>query len=290
LNFIGDALVIGLTEHAPLVLAAMGFFLIYRLTGLINVAYSETVTLGAYFGMWLNTSFGYDFYTVLLPAGLMAGLLSVATYFAVFRPAKRRHVGALELIIISLGLSVFLRHALQFIFGYPVRYFDVPPPTTINLLGVGVGSFRILAFAMVIVLALLLYWFIQRTRLGLQIRALASDEDLAEVSGVRPLLVTVLIWFIAGVAGGMAGAFYGVASSVAPLLGWRQFLLILLVVLVGGARSIRGVIVTGLITGVALAALSLQLGQVLYAQLILIVAFVAILKVRGNQLADTVKV
>ena len=290
MNFIGDALVIGLTEHAPLVLAAMGFFLIYRLTGLINVAYSETITLGAYFAMWLNTSFGYDFYTVLVPAGLMAGLLSVATYLVVFRPAKRRDVGVLELIIISLGLSVFLRHALQFAFGYPVRYFDVPPPTTIGVLGVGVGSFRLLAFGMVIVLALLLFWFIQRTRLGLQIRALASDEDLAEVSGVRPLVVTVLIWFLAGVAGGMAGAFYGVASSVAPLLGWRQFLLILLVVLVGGARSIGGVIVTGLLTGIALAAMSLQLGQVLYAQLILIVAFIAILKVRGNQFADTVKV
>lgn len=290
MNFIGDALVIGLTEHAPLVLAAMGFFLIYRLTGLINVAYSETVTLGAYFGMWLNTSFGYDFYTVLIPAGLMAGLLSVITYFVVFRPAKRRNVGMLELIIISLGLSVFLRHALQFAFGYPVRFFDVPPPTTINVLGVGVSSFRLLGFGMVIVLAMLLYWFIQRTSLGLQIRALASDEDLAEVSGVRPLLVTVLIWFLAGVAGGMAGAFYGVASSVAPLLGWRQFLLILLVVLVGGARSIRGVIITGLATGVALAAMSLQLGQVLYAQLILIVAFIAILKVRGNQFADAVKV
>lgn len=290
MSFIGDALVIGLTEHAPLVLAAMGFFLIYRLTGLINVAFSETVTLGAYFGMWLNVSFGLDFYTVLLPSGLLAGLLSVLTYFVVFRPAKRRNVGVLELIIISLGLSVFLRHALQFIFGYPVRYFEVPPPTTLNVLGVGVGSFRILAFGMVILLALLLYWFIQRTSLGLQIRALASDEDLAEVSGVRPLLVTVLIWFIAGVAGGMAGAFYGVASSVVPLLGWRQFLLILLVVLVGGARSIRGVIITGLITGVALAAMSLQFGQILYAQLVLIVAFIALIKVRGNQSADTVKV
>lgn len=290
MSFIGDALVIGLTEHAPLVLAAMGFFLIYRLTGLINVAYSETVTLGAYFGMWLNVNFGLDFYTVLLPSGILAGALSVLTYFVVFRPAKRRSVGVLELIIISLGLSVFLRHALQFIFGYPVRYFDVPPPNTLNVLGVGVSSFRILAFVMVVLLALLLYWFIQRTRLGLQIRALASDEDLAEVSGVRPLLVTVLIWFIAGVAGGMAGAFYGVASSVVPLLGWRQFLLILLVVLVGGARSIRGVIVTGLVTGVVLAALSLQLGQILYAQLILIVAFVALLKIRGSQSADTVKV
>lgn len=290
MEFIGNALVIGLTEHAPLVLAAMGFFLLYRLTGLINVAYSETVTLGAYFGMWMNTTFDLGFYTVLLPAGILAGLVSVGTYLLIFRPARRRNVGALELIIISLGLSVFLRHALQFVFGYPVRFYDVPPPDTINVLGVGVSSFRLLALGMVLLAALGLYFFIQKTKLGLQIRALASDEGLAQVSGIRPLLVTILVWFVAGVAGGMAGAFYGVGSSVAPLLGWRQFLLILLVVLVGGAKSIRGVIVTGVVTGVALAAMSLEFGQVLYAQLALIVAFVVILKIRGNPLADTVKV
>lgn len=290
MQFIGDAIVIGLTEHAPLVLGAMGFFLLYRLTGLINVAYSETITLGAYFGMWLNTTFGLGFYTVLAPAALLSGLVSVATYFLIFKPAKRRGVGGLELIIISLGLSVFLRHGLQFVFGYPVRFYDVPPPDTINVLGVGVGTFRLLGLVMVMLLATVLYWFIQKTNLGLQIRALASDESLAEVSGIKPLLVTVLIWFIAGVAGGLAGAFYGVGSSVAPLLGWRQFLLVLLVVLVGGAKSIRGVIVAGVVTGIALAAMSLQFGQILYAQLIVIVAFIVFLKIRGNPLADTAKV
>ncbi len=290
MQFIADALVIGLTEHAPLVLAAMGFFLLYRLTGLINVAYSETITLGAYFGMWLNTSFGLGFYSVVIPAAVMSGLLSVGTYFAVFKPAKTRNVGALELIIISLGLSVFLRHALQFVFGYPVRFYDVPPPDTINVLGVGVGSFRLLALGFVLALSFGLYWFIQKTNFGLQIRALASDDDLAGASGIRPLLVTVLIWFTAGVAGGLAGAFYGVGSSVAPLLGWRQFLLILLVVLVGGARHIRGVIFTGIATGILLAAMSLQFGQILYAQLVLILAFIVVLKVRGNPLADTAKV
>ena len=161
MEFIGDSLVIGLTEHAPLVLAAMGFFLLYRLTGLINVAYSETVTLGAYFGMWMNTTFDLGFYTVLLPAGILAGLVSVATYFLIFRPARARNVGALELIIISLGLSVFLRHALQFVFGYPVRFYDVPPPDTINVLGVGVGSFRMRAIAMGLRAALGLYYFKQ---------------------------------------------------------------------------------------------------------------------------------
>lgn len=290
MEFVTQALVIGLTEHAPLVLAAIGFALLYRLTGLINVAYSETITLGAYFGVWATTAFGLDFYAVLIPAGLMAGLVSVATYFLIFRPAKRRSVGALEMIIISFGLSILLRHGLQFVFGYPVRFFDVPPPDTIMVLGVGVTSFRLLAVASVALLSLLLYLFIQRSRYGLQIRALANDEDLAQASGIRPLAVTTLIWFIAGVAGGLAGAFFGVGSSVAPLLGWRQFLFILLVVLVGGSWGLGGVIGVGVITGLALAAMSLTFGQVLYAQLVLIVAFVVILKVRNGRLAETAKV
>jgi branched-subunit amino acid ABC-type transport system permease component len=290
MEVLSQAVVIGLTEHAPLVLAAIGFALLYRLTGLINVAYPETITLGAYFGMWANTSFGLDFYTVLPLAGLMAGGVSVATYLAIFRPAKRRNVGSLEMIIISFGLSIFLRHGLQFVLGYPVRFFDVPPPDTILVLGVGATSFRLLALASVAVLSGLLYMFIQRSSYGLQIRALASDEDLAKVSGIRPLAVTTVIWFIAGVAGGLAGAFYGVGSNVSPLLGWRQFLLFLMVVLVGGSWGLGGVIVAGIVAGIALAAMALQFDQVLYAQLVLIVAFVAILKVRGMRLAEMAKV
>lgn len=290
MEFVVQSVVIGITEHAPLILAAIGFALLYRLTGLINVAYSETITLGAYFGMWLNTSFGLDFYAVLLPTAIMTGTLSVATYLFLFRPAKHRNVGTLELIIISFGLSIFLRHGLQFIFGYPVRFFDVPPPDTVLILGVGVTSFRLVAVVTIVVLSLLLYLFIQRSRFGLQVRALASDENLAKVSGIRPLVVTVMIWFIAGVAGGLAGAFYGVGSSVAPLLGWRQFLLILLVVLVGGVWGLGGVIAVGVVTAIALAAMALTFQQVLYAQLALIVVFIVLLKWRGKRLTETAKV
>ncbi len=290
MDLLGDSLVIGLTQYAPLILAAMGFALIYRLSGLINVAFSETITLGAYIGVWINTTFGLNFYAVLLPAGVGAGLISVGTYFAVFRPAKQRNVGMLEMIIISFGLSVFLRHGLQFIFGYPVRFFDVPPPDTIRVLGVGVSTFRLLALGSVIALALGLFWFIQKSGLGLQIRALAGDEDLAQASGIRPLFVTVLIWFIGGAAGGLAGAFLGVNSNVAPLLGWRQFLFIFLVVMVGGVKNIGGVIIAGAAAGIALAAMTLELGQVLYAQLILITAFVVILKVRGRRAVEVEKV
>jgi branched-subunit amino acid ABC-type transport system permease component len=290
MDFIVQSILIGLTENAPLVLAAIGFALLYKLTGLINVAYSETITLGAYFGMWLNTTYGLDFYTVLLPAGLLAGLVSLVTYLALFRPAKRRNVGGLEMIIISFGLSIFLRHALQFVFGYPERFYDVPPPDTIMVIGVGVTSFRLLAVASVAVISVLLWVFMQRTTLGLKMRALASDEGLAKVSGIHPLAVTMLVWFIAGVAGGLAGAFYGVGASVSPLLGWRQFLLILMVALVGRRWGLGGVILVGVGTGVALVAMALKFDQVLYAQLVLIVIFIVIMKLRGSRLTETAKV
>jgi len=289
-EFVAESVVIGATENAPLVLASLGFALLYRLTGLLNVAFAETVTLGGYFGIWLTSSFGWGFATAVLPAGIMAGALSVLSYLLIFRVAKRRNVEGLELIVISFGLALFLRHALQFVFGYNTRFFETPPPNTINVFGVGVPSFRLLAVASVAVLSLLIYQFIRRTNYGLQIRALASNEGLAQASGVRPLTVTLLIWFVAGLAGGLAGAFYGVGSAVTPLLGSRQLLLILLVVLVGGIWDLLGVVYVGVATGIALTALTLQFGSDLYAQLVLIIVFLAVLKLRGGRLSAGSKV
>ena len=288
-EFVAESLVIGATENAPLVLAALGFALLYRLTGLLNVAYAETITLGGYFGVWFTGTFGVGFLASILPVGIMAGVLSVATYLLVFRPAQKRRVEGLELIVISFGLSLFLRHALQFVFGFNAVSFDTPPPNSLQVFGVGVPSSRLVAVATVAILAFAIYQFIRRTSYGLQIRALASNKGLAQASGIRPLQVTLLIWFVAGLAGGLAGAFFGVASSVTSLSGSRQLLLILLIVLVGGIWDLVGVVWVGAATGVVLTALTLQWnGQ--WAQLILIVFFLIILKFRGNRLNARSKV
>ena len=289
MDFIAKAVIIGLTEQAPLMLAAMGMALIYNLSKVINVAFAETITLGAYFGMWANTTLSTSFYLSLAVAGILAGVLSCVTYLVVFRTAERRGVGPVEVIIISLGLSVLLRYALQFVFGYKARFFDTPPPTFMKLFGVGFTSFQLTAFILVVVLALLFYLFVQKTVWGRQVRALASDADLAKVSGINPLLTTLVMWFMAGAAGGLAGAFWGVGSSAKPGLGWDRFLLTLLVVLVGGARGLRGVILAGMGTGVLLSALKLEIAP-LRAEMVLLVAFILVLKLRGNRFRELAKV
>jgi branched-chain amino acid transport system permease protein len=289
MDFVSQTFVIGLTEQAPLALAALGFAVLYRLTGLVNVAYAETITLGAYLGMWINTTFGLGFYESIVPAALLTGVLSVTTYVVIFRPAKKRGVGPTELIIMSFGLSVLLRNALQFVFGYEIVFFNVPPPTYTDVLGVGITSFDISAVVIVVALTVLLSLFIQKSKWGKQIRALANDEALAQVSGINPLAVTMMVWFFAGIAGGLAGGFFGVKASVYPDLGWDRFLLLLLVVLVGGSRSIWGVVLAAFGAGLVLSGLTLALNPG-YALFVLLVVFVAILKQRRNPALEAAKV
>lgn len=289
MDFVSQTFVIGLTEQAPLALAALGFAVLYRLTGLVNVAYAETITLGAYLGMWINTTFGLGFYESIVPAALLTGVLSVTTYVVIFRPAKKRGVGPTELIIMSFGLSVLLRNALQFVFGYEIVFFNVPPPTYTDVLGVGITSFDISAVVIVVALTVLLSLFIQKSKWGKQIRALANDEALAQVSGINPLAVTMMVWFFAGIAGGLAGGFFGVKASVYPDLGWDRFLLLLLVVLVGGSRSIWGVVLAAFGAGLVLSGLTLALNPG-YALFVLLVVFVVILKQRRNPALEAAKV
>ncbi|MGM0432216.1 MAG: ABC transporter permease subunit, partial [Spirochaetota bacterium] len=105
MSFITDSLILGIIQAAPLVLAAAGFTMIFYLNGFINVAYAESVTMGAYFAIIFNTMLNINFYVSIVPAALLSGVVSVITYLLVFRPAYKRGVNSTEMIILSVGLS-----------------------------------------------------------------------------------------------------------------------------------------------------------------------------------------
>jgi branched-chain amino acid transport system permease protein len=277
MSFITNSLVIGLIEAAPLVLAAMGFTLIYYLNGFINVAYAENVTLGAYIAVTLNTVLGLNFYVAIIPAALLSGVVSVLTYLVVFRPAIKRGVGSTELIILSVGLSFFLRFSIKLVFGHLLLHFNIPDPKYMYVFGIGITSIQITAFILVAIFTVGLYLFIYKTDYGEMMRALASNEDLAKVNGINPVKISVLIWFIAGVAGGLAGMFYGVFSYVSYQLGWKLILIIIMIAIVGGVGNVRGALLASIGAGIITAAVTL-ITKPLYGQVILLILFIGVLK------------
>ena len=263
MSFLTDALVLGLFEAAPLVLAAVGFTLIYYLNGFINVAYAENITLGAYFAALLNSILG----------------VSVLTFLVVFRPALRRGVGNTEMIILSVGLSFFIRYASRLVFGSRLYLFDTAVPTYMSVFGIGVTSIQLTALALVAVISVALYLFIYRTNYGEQMRGLANNENLAMMSGINPTKVSVLIWFIAGVAGGLAGIFFGVFSFVSSALGWNLILIVIMIAIVGGVGNVRGALIASVGAGIVTAAVTL-VSKPLYGQVALLLVFIGVLKIR----------
>lgn len=282
MSILSDAIIIGLIDAAPLVLAAMGFTLIYYLNGFINVAYAENITLGAYFAVIFNTWFGLNFFIAIIPAALLTGLLSLLTYRLVFRPAFERGVSGAEAIILSIGLSFFLRYGAILIFSNDPLVMDVGFTSYLKIFGQGITSTQIVALSLVVLFSGALYFLIYRTGYGEKIRGLANNSELAMVSGINPSQISAQVWFLAGIAGGLAGMFFGVFSLVTPRVGWNQILIVTMIAIVGGVGSVRGALLASIGAGILTAGVTL-LTQPLYAQVILLLFFIVVLRFRKTR-------
>jgi len=278
-TFLSSTLILGLLEAAPLVLAAVGFTLIFRLNAFVNIAYAENITLGAYFAVIFNSILGMNFYASIIPAALISGVLSVITYLAVIRPAIERGVGKTELIILSVGLSYFIRYGAKLIFGNDIYNFNFGGTSFLSVFGIGVTDIQLVCIGLVVVISIAIYLFMYRTNYGEKMRALADDKELAMISGINPMVVSILIWFIAGVAGGLAGVFYGAFSFVTSSLGWNLILTVIMVTIVGGIGSVRGALAASACVGIITSAVTL-LSNSSYGVIVLLVIFIAILKLR----------
>ena len=279
-----DAIFIGLLEASPLILAAMGFTLIYYLNGFMNIAYAESITFGAYFAILFNVVLGLHFYMAIVPSMLFSGALSVAVYLAIFRPALNRGVGPTEMIILSVGVSFMLRYGLILVVGPENLFLNEPNITYMQFLGMGATNLQLIALVLVFITAGILYWMIYNTGLGEQMRGLANNHDLAMASGINPHSTSVAIWFIAGCAGGLSGVFSGVFAQVTPYMGWNVILITMLVTIVAGIGSVRGAFVAAVVAGILTAFITL-VSKPLYAEVALLLAFIGVLTYRGSRAA-----
>lgn len=232
-------------------MTAVGLSLIFGTTGQINFAHGELVTLGAVVAWFLNV---VNPGVHLIPAALLSmgvvGLGGAGLEMGLWRPVRRRNPRRFQLLVISVGLSLAIRHLILILYGsrgQPYGSYALQRPIQLGPLEMTPRDISIIVLS-ALVLALV-GLMLQRTRVGKAMRAVSDNIDLAESSGVDVRRVVLLVWALGGALAALGGVFLGVVESVTWDMGFRLLLLMFAGVVLGGLGTAFGTMVGSVIVG-----------------------------------------
>ena len=241
-------LITGVMVGSIYALVALGWTLIYKCSGGLNLAMGELTLMGAYVCL--------SFYTWGIPFPLaVVGMLIIGFILGLLteRLFLRRMVGEsiLAVIMVTVGLSFFFRGIVAFTWGTDTRVFDPPvfPAEPIRWGRIVVGQVYVWSFVAALVMLVVFVAFFKYTRWGLSMQATADDEMAALSLGVSAHRVYALAWAIAFMAAGVGGTLLGNINGLNISVGYLG-LLVLPAVVLGGLNSVPGAIVGGIAIGV----------------------------------------
>ncbi len=256
LNRLLELFVIGLKLGAIIAMASIGLSLIFGVTGLVNFAHGELVTIGAVVAYFFHLStawfsFQWPLVIAAIPAVAFTAAVGWANEAWLWRPLRRRRVGLISMLVISIGLSFALRNLINIIFGgEPRTYGDFAVQAPIEVLGIQTVPKNIFIIVFTIVVLLGVGLFLQKTRTGTAMRAVADNRDLAESSGINVERVIMVTWVVGAGLAGLGGVLLGASETVQWDMGFKLLLLIFAAVVLGGLGTAYGAMVGAFIIGV----------------------------------------
>jgi branched-chain amino acid transport system permease protein len=229
-------------------LVALGWVLIYKCSGVLNLAMGELTLIGAYVSL--------SFYSMGVPF-LLSLLFSLIIGFALGILTERifldKLIGepVLTVIMVTVGLSFFFKGSVELVWGTDTKVFE-PPVFSIEPIRIGtlvIGQVYLWSFVAAIILLIIFVCFFKYTRWGLAMQATADDEMAALSLGVSARFVYAAAWSIAFMAAGVGGTLLGNINGLNISVGFLS-LLVLPAVVLGGLNSVPGAIVGGVVIGI----------------------------------------
>ncbi|MGF2035446.1 MAG: branched-chain amino acid ABC transporter permease [Nostoc sp. CmiVER01] len=262
----------GLSIGSIYAIFALGYTLVYSILGIINLAHGAIFTLGAYFTYALiGGNFGFNgllanavlpiklpFAVALILASTLAGLVGVLMERVAFQPLRRQGSDPLLTVVSSLGVGVVIVNLIQYLVGaesytYPANtYGNLPPAINFGTPEnpIPIRSVQVVIFAVSVVIVAILTYFINRTKYGKAMQAIAEDPTTASLLGINSDRFIILTFFISSFLAGLAGTLVASSVSIAgPYFGIAFGLRGLAVIVLGGLGSIPGAVVGGLVIG-----------------------------------------
>lgn len=243
-----QALINGITDGTFLAMMALGITMVFGVARFPNVAHGDFLTVGAYGAFWCATLLHLPFVVAAIGGTALAILTGLAAYALIFRQIADRPITAL---LVSIGLSILMRGTLSFVAGNQQVAYDLPLWRAWRILGVRVLPLEAgIALASVVVIVAT-HLILKYTRIGIEMRAVADNPDLARTGGINAERVNRATWSIALGVGGLAGIFVAAKTAISPDMGWNLLLPAFAAAVLGGLGSPYGAIAAGLIIGLA---------------------------------------
>jgi branched-chain amino acid transport system permease protein len=247
-----NAVIAGVLLGGLYALFACGLSLMYGVMRIINLAHGDLAVLGAYLVLVLSTAMGLTPFLVLpLAVLLMAGLGYVLQRTMLDRSLK---AGPLVPLLTTFGLAIVIQNLLLQFFTPDTRSLDAGALTTASwhiVRGLTIPILGVLIFLVAVSLLGGLQLFLSRTDVGRAMRATAQDADTAELIGIDAKHMYALATAIAIGTVTIAGTFFGMRSSFAPLSGPSQLIFAFEAVIIGGIGSLWGTLLGGIVLGIA---------------------------------------
>lgn len=242
----------GLNFGLLLGLASMGAALIYGTTRLSNFAHGEMVTWGAVITLVVTTFWQLPLWAGIIAAVIGGAALGWALDAGIWKPLRRRGLGVVQLMIVSIGLSLALRYGLQYIIGGNTYQLPGASPEPIRFGPISLSYIDLIGMATSIIVILGVAFFLTRTRTGKATRAISDNPQLAAASGIDVDKVIRIVWILAGTLAAISGILWAYfRPGVKWDMGMQMLLLMFCAITLGGLGSAIGALIGSIIVGLA---------------------------------------
>ena len=266
-----------------LILVALGLSIVFGLMGIINFAHGIFYMLGAYAG-WLTIHLTGSVWLALLTAPAAVGVVGVLVERGVLKRIYGTKNANFAGVLVTYGLAIMIPDLVRMTFGRPGKPFAIPDALSGSLFRLGaldVHSYRVFILAVTAVLLPLLWLLLNKTNLGLVIRAGTSDNLMVQLLGIN----VARTWTITYALGAALAAFAGVITAplvaVAPEMGGLVLIECFIVTVVGGMGTFLGVVAGGLLIGETLALTGMLYDVLADVVIYLAMALVLLVRPRG---------
>jgi branched-chain amino acid transport system permease protein len=249
-----DLVIIGLSIGMVYALVALGISLIFSGLDIVHFAHGEIYMLGAFVGLELFRRVGIGYVPTLLLAvvvtGLLGALIERLCYRRLTRAGGGYTVAGMGMIIAGFGMSIVLQNVAYLIWGPKALPFPVPFGMPVELGNLSLPRSYVWIVATALGLMVILHLVLRKTMLGLAMRAVAHNKDIAYLSGVNVPLMISAIFGIGCALGAAAGVLIGPINYVQVLMGISVVIKAFAAAVVGGFGSLPGAVLGGLLVGV----------------------------------------